>query len=91
MGVVSGVRQSRILMLAIRDRYRRTGIASTLIRSFISSSMLKSFDSVILEVRVSNGPAINLYNKLGFKTIGSLRSYYRDGEDGLRMQLVLQN
>jgi ribosomal-protein-alanine N-acetyltransferase len=91
MGVMSGVRQSRILMLAIRERHRRIGTASTLIRSFTSSSMLKGADSVILEVRVSNGPAINLYNKLGFKTISSLRAYYRDGEDGYRMQLILQN
>ncbi len=89
-GVMSGVRQSRILMLAVKDKHRRAGIASTLIRSFISSSMLKGADSVILEVRVSNGPAITLYNKLGFKMIGSLRAYYRDGEDGYRMQLMLQ-
>jgi len=89
-GVMSGVRQARILMLAVRDRHRKGGIASTLIRSFISSSMLKGADSIVLEVRVSNKPAINLYDKLGFKLIGSLRAYYRDGEDGYRMQLVLQ-
>jgi ribosomal protein S18 acetylase RimI-like enzyme len=40
---------------------------------------------------VSNGPAVNLYNKLGFKMTSSLRAYYRDGEDGYRMQIVLQN
>lgn len=90
-GVISGVRQSRMLMLAIKEQHRRRGIASMLIRSFISSSLLRGADSVILEVRVSNGTAINLYTKMGFKTIGSLRAYYRDGEDGLRMQKVLQN
>ena len=89
LGAFSGVRQSRILMLAVRDQYRNRGIASTLIRSFISSSMLKGADSVILEVRVSNTTAIQLYTQLGFKMTGSLRAYYRDGEDGLRMQMVL--
>jgi ribosomal-protein-alanine N-acetyltransferase len=90
MGVISGIRQSRILMLAVREQYRKQGIASALIRSFISSSMLKGTDTVILEVRITNGEAITLYSKLGFRTIGSLRAYYKDGEDGLRMQLVLQ-
>ena len=46
--------------------------------------------SIVLEARISNVTAINLYSKLGFRTIGSLRAYYRDGEDGVRMQLVLQ-
>lgn len=91
VGVISGVKQARILMLAVREHHRRHGTASTLIRSFISSSLLKGADSVILEVRVSNAIAINLYSKLGFRTVGSLRAYYRDGEDGLRMQMLLQS
>ena len=91
MGVISGVRQARILMLAVKEGYRKNGIASTLIRSFRSSCGLKSMDSIILEVRISNASAINLYNKFGFRTIGMLKVYYRDGEDGMRMELVLQS
>jgi len=91
MGVISNVRQSRILMLAVKEQHRWNGIASALIRTFISSSMLKGTDTVILEVRISNVTAINLYSKLGFRTIDSLRAYYKDGEDGLRMHLVLQS
>jgi len=90
MGVISNVRQSRILMLAVTDHHRRSGIASALIRAFVSSSMLKGTDTVILEVRISNGTAITLYSKLGFRTIGNIRGYYKDGEDGIRMQLLLQ-
>jgi len=90
MGVVSDVRQSRILMLAVKEPHRKIGIASALIRSFVSSSLLKGLYSIVLEARISNVTAINLYSKLGFRTIGSLRAYYRDGEDGVRMQLVLQ-
>lgn len=90
MGVISNVRQSRILMLAVTDHHRKSGVASALIRAFISSSMLKGTDTIVLEVRVSNGTAVNLYSKLGFKTIGYIRGYYKDGEDGIRMQLLLQ-
>jgi len=90
MGVISGIKQSRILMLAVKDNFRRNGIASALIRSFRSSSALRSLDSIILEVRVSNMGAITLYNKFGFRTIGTLKAYYRDGEDGYRMEIILQ-
>ncbi len=91
MGVISGIRQSRILMLAVQAPYRKQGVASALIRSFIAASMLKGTDTVILEVRITNNEAITLYSKLGFRTIGSLRAYYKDGEDGLRMQMILQS
>ena len=91
MGVISGVRQGRILMLAVKEGYRKNGIASTLIRSFRSSCALKSLDSIILEVRVSNANAIRLYNSFGFRSIGIVKAYYRDGEDGIRMELVLQS
>ena len=91
MGIISGVKQARILMLAVQEPYRRNGIASTLIRSFKSSCLMKGLDSIILEVRISNTPAINLYGKFGFKLTSTLRGYYRDGEDGYRMELVLQS
>ncbi len=91
VGVISRVRQARILMLAVRESHRRAGIAVILLRAFISSCMQKGLDSIILEVRTSNIPAINLYTKLRFRIAENLRSYYRDGGDGLRMELVLQS
>lgn len=91
MGVISGLRQARILMLAVKGECRHAGIASTLIRSFMSSCIVRSIDSIILEVRISNAEAINLYGKFGFRIVENLRSYYRDGEGGYRMHLVLQS
>ena len=39
-----------------------------------------------LEVRQSNGPAIALYERFGFRTAGMRRRYYQDnGEDALIM------
>lgn len=91
MGVISNVRQARILMLAVREDHRRSGIAKMLLRAFISSCLIGGICSIILEVRISNIAAINLYTEFGFSIIDNLRSYYRDGEDGLRMEIVLQS
>ncbi len=46
-------------------------------------------DSVLLQVRVSNSAAIQLYRKFGFTEEGKVRRYYPDGEDALAMYLDL--
>jgi len=38
----------------------------------------------VLEVRISNAPAIHLYESFGFRQAGKRRGYYQDtGEDAL--------
>jgi len=43
-----------------------------------------------LEVRVSNHPAVNLYEKLGFTNVNRKLGYYMDGEDALVMAKPLK-
>ncbi len=45
--------------------------------------------TVILEVRVSNEPAIEFYRNLGFREAGRRRRYYQDGEDAIVFILPL--
>ncbi len=49
------------------------------------------FQSVHLRSRTGNVSAKRLYHSLGFKTIGSERAYYPNGEDALRMRLSLHH
>jgi len=85
--VFSGsARVGHVISIAVLQEYRRRGIGSALM-----SEALKIFeekydvDSVYLEVRVSNQPAINMYERFGFVKARIIRGYYRDGEDAYVM------
>ena len=79
---------STIMQVAVTKNYRRNGIATHLL-----SEMEKSFpkevdelvESVTLEVRVSNKPAVNLYTKNGYKIVVVKSHYYKDGENAIYM------
>ena len=47
-------------------------------------------DAIYLEVRVSNEPAIRLYEKLGYKKLGIIPFYYADGEDAFLMYKIVR-
>lgn len=84
------VGEINITNVAVRKSYRRNGVADKLMRAMFSEIQEK-IDSgkeivgVTLEVRVSNDPAIKLYEKFGFKAEGTRKGYYSDGEDALIM------
>jgi ribosomal-protein-alanine N-acetyltransferase len=80
------VKQGHVVSIAVLPEYRRRGIATALmLRAMDSMKNKYGAAEVYLEVRVSNEPAIRLYEKLGFKKVKVLRGYYLDGEDAYLM------
>ncbi len=72
--------------IAVRRDLRGRGIAKLLLRHVARQALREGLDYIILEVRVSNQPAINLYRKLGFRQVGLRKGYYTDtGEDAYLM------
>ncbi|WP_028855174.1 ribosomal protein S18-alanine N-acetyltransferase [Psychrilyobacter atlanticus] len=69
-----------VVKIAISPIYRGRGLGKKLL-----TSVLENLDkNLMLEVRVSNETAINLYEGLGFKKINIRKGYYGDtGEDGI--------
>jgi ribosomal-protein-alanine N-acetyltransferase len=75
-----------VMNLAVAPESRRAGIAAALMRHLFELTRDDGNRGYTLEVRVSNAPAIRLYEQLGFKTRGLRRGYYTDNrEDALVM------
>ncbi|MCI4456914.1 MAG: ribosomal protein S18-alanine N-acetyltransferase [Desulfurococcaceae archaeon] len=84
------VRRGHVISIAVLPEYRRRGIGrSLMIEGMRRMKEYYNADEVILEVRVSNTPAIELYKKLGFKVVRIIPRYYRDGEDAYLMAKAL--
>ena len=73
-----------VMNIAVDPRERRRGIATALLAGVIERA--GASESFTLEVRPSNGGAIALYERFGFRTSGTRPRYYRDtGEDAVIM------
>jgi ribosomal-protein-alanine N-acetyltransferase len=80
-----------ILKLAVSEKWRTCGIASQLLKEGLCRAVEKNMFSAVLDVRLSNRPAIGLYRKHGFQTVGIRPGYYSDtGEDALVMRKNLK-
>lgn len=74
--------EAHVTTIAVHPDWRRRHLGEWLLIHLLGAARASGADSVTLEVRIHNRPAIELYHKLGFKTVGVRRGYYRDtGED----------
>ncbi|MDZ7687276.1 MAG: N-acetyltransferase [Halobacteriales archaeon] len=80
---------ARVLSLAVSPDHRRRGVATCLMRGAFDVLRRRDFESVGLEVRVSNEAAQSLYEELGFVYEDTDESYYDDGEDAYIMKKKL--
>ena len=80
--------EGHITNVAIPPEYRGKEFGKYLMNSLIEGCKSQKCNSITLEVRESNLPALKLYEKLGFKVAGKRKKYYSDnGEDALIMWL----
>lgn len=69
--------EADMMNLAVSAAYRRMGIGKTLVEKLLEALQARSVRSLTLEVRVSNAPAVTLYEGLGFQTVGRRPGYYQ--------------
>jgi [ribosomal protein S18]-alanine N-acetyltransferase len=82
-------KKGHIISVAVMPDYRKQGIAFSLVEQAISALRTLHVDECYLEVRLSNDPAIKLYNKMGFDTTRTIPRYYFDGSDAFVMTKTL--
>lgn len=76
---------AQIANIGVVPEHRRKQIGEKLLKHAISEAQLQGCETITLEVRVSNEPAICLYEKFGFINAGRRRNYYENGEDAWLM------
>ncbi len=85
------VNKAHLVSIAVSEGFQRSGIASALLSDSMLAIKKKKINEYVLEVRVSNFRAINLYEGLNFKTEGIKKKYYRDGENAYYMVYKVNN
>jgi ribosomal-protein-alanine N-acetyltransferase len=74
-----------ITTIGVAPEHRRRGLAHKLLVHTEEALRKRDVNTVMLEVRVSNLPAQNLYREFGYAIVQRLANYYNNGEDGFLM------
>ena len=79
-----------MMNLAVVPDCRRQGVGEALVKALADYLRNNRIVALLLEVRVSNAPAIGLYEKLGFVQVGRRPRYYTNPrEDALILRKEL--
>ena len=84
----SAIDEGELLHLGVAKQFQKRGLARALLAFMEDFGTSNKITKWFLEVRHSNNPAISLYKKLGFKTVGIRKNYYKNlsgKEDALGM------
>lgn len=72
--------------VVVSEKFRNRGIAQAMLKELISRGEADSVRAFTLEVRVSNEPAIHIYEKIGFESAGIRPGFYeKPREDAIIM------
>jgi ribosomal-protein-alanine N-acetyltransferase len=77
--------RAELVSIAVAPRHRRKGIARSLIESTLRRLQRRGVNRVSLTVKIGNDSARALYEEYGFVKTRTVRAYYEDGADGMRM------
>ena len=78
--------EAHITTIAVNPEKRKSGTGELLLQTMIKHGYEEKAKWFTLEVRASNLPAISLYKKYGFDSLGVRKNYYHDNnEDALIM------
>lgn len=68
--------EEELLLIAVAPKWRHFGAATALLNQVVRNAREANVTRLHLEMR-SNNPAIRLYSKFGFQTVGLRKDYYK--------------
>ncbi len=80
-------KNGHLVSIAVSKKYRRIGVAMTLLSHSMKKIQKYKIDEYVLEVRISNLEAISLYERFNYQIQSIKEKYYRDGENAYYMIL----
>ena len=91
-GVLWAPYEGQITNIATHPDARRKGLGAAVLEHLIAEAKSRNCEQLSLEARVSNIPAISLYERYGFEKMGLRRGFYKHPtEDAYVMCLSLDN
>ena len=73
--------EGEIYRIAVRSDKRQRGIGYRLLSYALKTELGEGVETVFLEVRSKNSPAIALYKAYGFSECGKRKNYYQNPSD----------
>lgn len=80
---------AHLTTIGVAPEHRRRGVAETLLVHTENSLRKRDVGTIMLEVRVGNVTAQNLYRRNGFHVVQRIEKYYNNGEDCFLMMKSL--
>ncbi|MBQ2901637.1 MAG: ribosomal protein S18-alanine N-acetyltransferase [Agathobacter sp.] len=88
MGLYISFDEASVTNVAVSPDFRKRGYGEQLVATAKEVAKDVGAESIFLEVRVSNVPAISLYKKLGFEELGIRKKFYEHPvEDAIIMKV----
>ncbi len=80
---------AHLTTIGVAPEHRRRGLANRLLLHLEDALRARNISTVVLEVRVSNTLAQDLYRRAGYSVVQRLAKYYNNGEDCYLMMKAL--
>ena len=75
-GLLQSFEEADITNVAVHPEWQGKGIAFQMLQKLMELGRAKGIERYTLEVRVSNTPAVRVYEKLGFSSVGIRKNFY---------------
>lgn len=82
--------EAEILSVAVAASQRGHGYSRDLLANHLGHLAGRGIRRVFLEVEENNKPAVRLYQRAGFQTVGRREQYYRDASGAKLNALIMQ-